>query len=67
MQKQVFSIELIFADLFVSEDLSRKLAGEHFYRMNPTLLPLWGFEEVTKNEVICTEESYCELMRYSLQ
>jgi len=67
IQDQVPPIELIFEELFVSEDYSRKLAGERFYRMNPTLIPLYGFEDVSAIEVICSEESYCELLRYALQ
>jgi hypothetical protein len=66
MQKQelVLPIELIFEELFASEDYSRKLAGERFYRMNPTLNPLWGFEDVSAIEVLDAEESYCNLLMY---
>ncbi len=67
IQEQALPIELIFEELFVSEDYSRKLAGERFYRMNPTLNPFCGFEDVNAIEVIWSVESYCELLRYALQ
>jgi hypothetical protein len=65
MQRQVLSIDLIFEDLFVSEDFSRKLAGERFFRMNLTL-PVDELADVRRTEVILAEEAYCEFLRYSL-
>jgi hypothetical protein len=65
MQKQELAIEIIYEGLFVSEDYSRKLAGERFFRMNPTLIPLWGFEDLIDSEVLSSEQSYCVLLRFS--
>jgi hypothetical protein len=65
MQKQqVIAIEVVFEGLFVSEDYSRKLAGERFLRMSPTLIPLWGFEDVIESELQSVEQSYCSLLRF---
>ena len=65
MQKQqVIAIELVFEGLLVSEDYSRKLAGERFLRMSPTLIPLWGFEDVIERELESLVESYSALLRF---
>jgi hypothetical protein len=65
MQKQlVNAIEVVFEGLLVSEDYSRKLAGERFLRMSPTLMPLWGFEDVIESELQGVEESFSDLLRF---
>jgi hypothetical protein len=63
MQKQELVIESIFEGLFVSEDYSRRLAAELFFRMNPILIPPWGFDAVF-DEALVFEESYRALLRF---
>ena len=64
MQKEEVTIEQIFEGLLISEDYSRKLACECFFRMNPTLVPLWGFEDVIEAESLGSEQSYCALLKF---
>ena len=64
MQKQELAVELLFEGLLVSEVYSRRLAGERFYRMNPTKVPLWGFEKLSAVEALGIEQSYCSLLRF---
>ena len=64
MQEQELAIEVLFEGLLVSEVYSRRLAADRFYRMNPTKVPLLGFEELSAIEVLDIEQLYCSLLRF---